>query len=373
MEVRKHALLSASASHRWLSCTASARVEEKLPDRTSSYASEGTMAHAVAETILKGEPLTDEQQEFYTVNKEALDFYLDFANSIKNATHTGLISVEHRVNFSKYAPEGFGTVDLLAIHSQTLYVIDLKFGRGIRVDAPKNPQLALYGLGALEDFKQRHEIRKVSMVIVQPRLNHISEWLSDVEELERIGEGMRPKAIEAYAGPELGAQFNPGDWCRFCKASAHCEALANRVQIAVTSEKTTGLIDYSPDELKKAYEFSSVAKNWADSIQSLALEKAKEGDILPGYKLVEGRGTRVWADEKEATKQLKATGLKLADLREVKFKSVATVEKLIGKSAFKQKHSGLVAYNKGALKLAPADDPRESAEPFSEFNDGFKI
>ena len=47
-----HAILSASASSRWLHCTPSARLERKFPDTSSPYAEEGTQAHAYAERFL---------------------------------------------------------------------------------------------------------------------------------------------------------------------------------------------------------------------------------------------------------------------------------------------------------------------------------
>ena len=44
---RDHALLSASGASRWLKCPPSARLEDELPDTTSEFAREGTVAHEV--------------------------------------------------------------------------------------------------------------------------------------------------------------------------------------------------------------------------------------------------------------------------------------------------------------------------------------
>ena len=50
MSERNHAILSASAAHRWLYCTPSARLEhEDGANECSVYAVEGTAAHAFAE------------------------------------------------------------------------------------------------------------------------------------------------------------------------------------------------------------------------------------------------------------------------------------------------------------------------------------
>ena len=48
-----HALLSPSAAHRWLNCTPAPRLEATLPDNTSEYAEEGTLAHCVCEATAK--------------------------------------------------------------------------------------------------------------------------------------------------------------------------------------------------------------------------------------------------------------------------------------------------------------------------------
>ena len=45
----KHALLSASAAHRWLKCTAAPTYEMQFPPKTSEYAEEGTLAHSICE------------------------------------------------------------------------------------------------------------------------------------------------------------------------------------------------------------------------------------------------------------------------------------------------------------------------------------
>ena len=50
---RAHALLSASASERWICCPPSVRLEEQFPESTSVYAEEGTLAHEICELKLR--------------------------------------------------------------------------------------------------------------------------------------------------------------------------------------------------------------------------------------------------------------------------------------------------------------------------------
>ena len=49
----RHALLSASSSHRWLACPPSARLCENYEDTGSEYAQQGTDAHSLCEHKLK--------------------------------------------------------------------------------------------------------------------------------------------------------------------------------------------------------------------------------------------------------------------------------------------------------------------------------
>ncbi len=49
----RHALLSASSSHRWLACPPSARLCEGYEDTGSEYAQQGTDAHSLCEHKLK--------------------------------------------------------------------------------------------------------------------------------------------------------------------------------------------------------------------------------------------------------------------------------------------------------------------------------
>ena len=54
--MKAHAILSPSAAARWLKCPASVAMTASMPEETSPYALEGSIAHAVAESVLTGEP-----------------------------------------------------------------------------------------------------------------------------------------------------------------------------------------------------------------------------------------------------------------------------------------------------------------------------
>lgn len=82
MPPNRHAVLSASSSHRWLHCNPSARLELEFEDRETEAAAEGTAAHALAEHKLRkalkmrsSRPVSkydSDEMEMYT------DGYLEF-------------------------------------------------------------------------------------------------------------------------------------------------------------------------------------------------------------------------------------------------------------------------------------------------------
>ena len=190
----RHALLSASSSKRWLNCTPSARLEEQFPsDNGSVYAEEGTAAHALAEHKLKRNlkrrskrPVSDyDCDEMEECTDEYVAYAMEQIELAKQNCKDPVVLIEQHLDYSVYVPEGFGTGDLLIVADGTLTVIDLKYGKGVAVDAEWNPQMMLYGLGALELFDVIYDIDTVRMIIYQPRLESVSAWEISVEDLKK--------------------------------------------------------------------------------------------------------------------------------------------------------------------------------------------
>ena len=159
----KHSLLSPSASHRWLNCPPSARLTEDYPDAGSDYAAEGTLAHSVAECKLRYRlglsappPVCDN-----TEMDEYTDDYVNFVLEQMAELRDPKVYVEQRVDCSRYVPECKGTCDALIISDGVLHIIDLKYGRGVPVDAVGNDQLRIYALGALEMFSCLYPIQRM--------------------------------------------------------------------------------------------------------------------------------------------------------------------------------------------------------------------
>src|SRR5690606_27222207 len=188
---RKHALLSASGASRWMNCTPSARLEEKFEDKRSVYADEGTLAHEfgdieirhniglISDKVYNTEIAKLRKHELYSPEMETevakyVQIVLETYQAAKTKNPDAVILVEQRLDFSHLVEQGFGTGDIVIIADGVMEVIDLKYGKGIRVDADNNPQLKLYGSGALRAYELLYDIHTVRLTIVQPRLDHVS-------------------------------------------------------------------------------------------------------------------------------------------------------------------------------------------------------
>ena len=386
---RAHALLSASSAHRWVVCTPSARLEEQFPDQSSEAAAEGTLAHELAELKLRNYFQTVEfGKTKYTraVNKlkkhelwqnemdDHTDTYLDYVKAKAMAFKSQpSVAIEKKVDFSRWVPEGFGTADCILISGGTIHVIDFKYGKSPdgRVDAEGNPQMALYALGAYEAYKLLYPVREVRMSIVQPRLpDGISEWGCSIEELLAYGDYVRGKAELAFRGE---GTFRPGDrTCRYCRARGRCRARAEKnVELAFFTEKDPKLL--SNEELGEYLKKGTDVARWLGDIQDLALAECLAGNTVPGWKAVEGRGSREWTDMDQAFAMLKDSGVPEELLWERKALTLAQVEKTIGKKAFEAAVGNMVVKKPGKPALVDEKDNRPAitnkitaAEAFKE-------
>jgi len=367
---RAHALLSASSSKQWLTCTPSARLSEQFPDSTSDYAKEGTLAHEIAELKLrkafvepmgsrkfnaqlkkfKENPLYQPEMDKHT------DEYLDYINAIVHQfTRPPHVAAEKRLDYSMYAPEGFGTGDCIIVAGRTLYVNDLKYGKGVPVNAEGNTQMRLYALGAYMDYAFLYEIDTVQMTIIQPRLGEPSTEVLTLSELLAWGESIKPIAQRAFAGE---GEYVPGDHCRFCRARHVCRARTD-VNLALEAFKEMKPPIISNTEVGEIIERARNLAKWVSDLEEYALTTVLSGGDVPGWKAVEGRGSRQYADMDAAFKHLTANGIEDVMLYERKPLTVPNVEKLLGKAKYRELLEPFVETKPGKPTLAPLSDKRE--------------
>lgn len=157
-----HAKLSPSSAKRWMTCPGSVELSKDRPDESSSFADEGTDAHELAARCLEsGKNANDFLGE--TMGKGNVvgadmaynvQAYVDYVRNMASEIPGAQLLVEQRLPIGHLTGEegAKGTADVVILGGEEIIVVDLKYGRGVAVEAEDNPQLQIYGLGAVREF-----------------------------------------------------------------------------------------------------------------------------------------------------------------------------------------------------------------------------
>ncbi len=371
---REHALLSASSAHRWLACPSSAVAAEKYPDQDTDYTREGTLAHEVAEAAARGPKALEAFLKSADVTGEMLDCAIGYRNYIQEMTKDpdAVVLLEQRVDYSPWAPDGFGTCDCILIQDDTMTIIDYKYGQGVAVSARDNPQMKLYALGALNDFGIAFDVKRVEMHIYQPRIDNISDDAMTVEELLAWAENtVKPVAAKAAQGK---GGYTPGEHCRFCPHAGRCRALTKVcTEYVETHSLRVAVPVLAPHEVAEVLRMEPLITLWLRRIKDQALTTLLDGGTAPGYKVVEGKlGNRKWADELKVADALKAAGYDMEDITETKLHSPAAMDKAIGKKRVAELLDGLIDRSPGAPTVVPETDKRPAYDRLAEAQKDFE-
>lgn len=380
---REHALLSPSSSSRWLNCTPSARLAENAENKSSVYAEEGTLFHEICEYCLaqwnagvwEPDPFGEElpelkddhlmhplfKQEMFKHARNYCDFVMNENYNLEKSDGACKMLLEEKIDISEYAPECFGSVDCQLVGHDTLEVIDLKYGEGVKVYAERNTQMMLYALGAL---KGKPSIKAIRLVIAQVRLNHFDVWeISANDLLQWADKVLKPTAKRAFAGK---GEQKMGDWCGFCPVKAQCrkqyEAVVNDFDKYEYPELLT------EDEICDLIEKIDKYKGWLESVNKFVYDEALRGHKWKGYKLVAGRSSRVITDEEAIRQDLLAKKYLEDEIFNIKLKGIGDLEKLVGKKQFSALYGQYVKSKPGNPKLVPDSAPGDEINPLSDFD-----
>jgi hypothetical protein len=346
-----HAELSPSSAVRWMSCPGSVALTRDLPDTSSGHAEEGTAAHWLAEQSLRndhpaaqlvgevaenGVPITaDMARDVQT--------YVDYVRDVVRSTQ-GELLIEQRLPIGHLTgePGAHGTADAVVLAGDELIVIDLKFGRGVAVQADDNPQLQIYALAALEEFGIAQDFQRARLVIHQPRLNTVSEWAQPVTDLQAFGEEVAEAA--EFTRREAAPLIPTEKGCRWCKAKATCTGLARKVQDEIgadfddltaltTPEIKADVVVRDAQPLASALKAADLIEVWLKAVRAEAEARLLAGQAVPGFKLVRGKkGNRAWSDAEAAEELLKDTfRLKVEEMYELSLITPTVAEKLAPK------------------------------------------
>jgi len=302
------------------------------------------------------------------VTDEYVDLVLSWLYEARRYDPGAKLLIEQRLDFSPWVPKGHGTGDAIIVSDWMLDVVDLKYGKGVPVQAEGNPQCLLYGLGGLNAFGDLYDFERVRVTIAQLRLNGgLTDETLSRQALLDWGEAIKPRAQMAWRGE---GECCPGDHCRFCMARAICGARMTKVlELFRYSFQTPGLI---PDEeIPGILKLLDISEAWIKDIRAYARSQALRGQSWPGWKLVRGKkGNRTWSDEEAVIEQLVRAVYDRSSITTTKLKSVKDVEDMLGKQAFEALMKPFVTQSEGALNLVPAEDKRaEFSAADADFSD----
>jgi hypothetical protein len=333
-----HNLYSPSAAHRWMACPASWAAERLVPEVPGGFAARhGTAVHDVAAKIIRdcAEPESFIGTEVHgmpiaPVDIEPLRVYTDLVQTIAAPTDNVLFT-EYRVQVTSVHPDLGGTVDAAVVEPYHLTIFDLKFGMGVKVEATENPQGAIYALGMLDNLPEQTQARvgTVNIVIVQPRWHdeddRVRIWATSKRELHQWRDDILKPAIAATRKSQL--TFKAGPHCRFCRYKHLCPTLEAHERQIVTMEH-----DGLPNEILADLLYSiPQVESRILALRELALGRAKQGEVIPGYHLEEQYSNRKWVDEEGASLQL-VEHLEPEDIYSTHIRSPAQIEKELGKA-----------------------------------------
>lgn len=391
----KHSSLGASIAKRWWSCPGSVKACEGIANQSTVYAAEGSAAHALGELCLANKHHPDryldgwisKDGQLYGEEPPEKDrgvtaFYIDEEMVEAVATYVEFFfqtyqdgdeyEIEQRVDLSNFHPGLYGTADLVLYKPETkkLIVVDYKHGRGVPVEVQDNVQGLYYAAGAALKGHNRG-ISEVEIVIIQPRCAHkdgpIRRWsTTPMELMDWIAD-----LVAAARRTELpDAPLCAGDWCKFCPAAPVCGEYRNAAIIAAKADfNEPGEIVLTPPSRYDAAALAQTLRNmdmiesWCRSVKKFAHDEALAGRVLPGFKLVNTRATRKWRDAEKAYAKFQIMELDTSEyLTEPELKSVAQVEKSLGKKAFAA-YLDLIESRSSGVTLAPLEDKREAVRP----------
>jgi hypothetical protein len=411
---RTHAKYAASSAYRWFACPGSVKLIAKTPKRPSSpWAQDGTDAHALLEFALRERYRTaqeaaimyetlyeaptyraDSEKERVDSVQTALDYVYDILDSYGDDAE---LILEHQAVFPTNDECG-GTNDVIIIIKplDLMYVIDFKHGAGYGVTVEENKQMMIYGVMAYDGINGANT---TILTIIQPRAfhrgGHIREWIVPPGRLEAfIPEvGYAIMACEAEDAPLVPGEIQ----CRWCEANTSCPALEKQALSAVSTnfanvKDVTAILptiaELPVDRLAYILQTQKLMENWYKECYLHALELAKAGYVIPGYKLVEADAKRRWPETQDeqkavASQIMSLAGVQIDAIMPRELVGVLTAEKLLvdAYKARAEKGSKLIAAREakqvfaaftikdtsGTISLVPVGDRRQAVTVKSQF------
>jgi hypothetical protein len=377
-------------------CPGSVVLEAQYPDSSSAYAREGTAAHELAALVLEDGDATAQayvgkriayndhgEDVQWPITQDMADYVDDYVKLVRERAEGATLLVERKLPIDHITGEASatGTSDVVIIdHANSeIVVIDLKYGMGVRVSAEENEQTQLYALGALEEYSVLGDFAHVSMLIHQPRLNHVSEWTITVEQLLTFAKSASFAAGQCDLARSLDGEdalagfLSPGEkQCRFCKAKATCPALRAEITDVVGGSSAATPDEFAeflpePVDMQTGDNYLPIAmakvgmvEDWCKAVRAEVERRLLAGQNVDGYKLVEGkRGPRKWSDADDIEQLFKSFRLRQDEMYDFTLISPTKAEKVFKENPKRwAKVQERITQSTGKPSVAPATDKR---------------
>jgi len=383
-------LFRPSGAKRWLPCPGSVILEALAPDSESTiFAREGSACHLLSEMIAKGvmthteltrsqgklireiAPLLDPLEHDYLdirIDEEMIWAAQVFILFVKKQLPPNVsllecdkVLIEHPIRLSRDVD---GTLDIaISDWPVTLHVIDLKYGAGLQVEAINNPQLAIYGLGALRHFGDDFETVKMS--IFQPRGvgETVRTWEVETRELKELWLPRITKAVERAKTHKY--EYNPGEHCKWCKGAINCpraEEICGEIMVEPILP-----VPYTVEELERVLSSEAIILEHINQCKARATELIIKGQNVAGFKLVQTWGREKWLPhkQKDVRKLLDLIGAESHEYQNVSLRTPKQVRTELGGRYPKQLDEFTVTPMQG-VRLVPSTDPRRAFVPAAE-------
>jgi hypothetical protein len=380
---RAHATWSASATSRNWACKGALALGATVQqlDIESEAAGWGTACHEISEKCLRTGLDADTQigstvktkSHTFEVDEEMAEtaqVYVDYVRGrmAKYTTEVGGVAnlmIEQRFSLAKLDPpfDAGGTGDAV-IHFpawKLIEVVDLKGGRGMKVEVHENKQCRTYGLGAILE-NEGLNVEWIMSTIVQPRMQHkdgvvrsetmhvadLMEWTGDLVNAMRAS-GDAIASLDLVKGQvsreDWGAvNLKQGDHCTFCPAAGICPALEKKAldtanaffngddgKLQIRNEPA----DLDPDRIRQVLDGADAIGTWLNAVRALGTRLAQQGTTIPGYHLAEKIGNRKFKGDGDPGPALKKLGLTDEDIYTRAQRSPAQLEKVLGAKRLK--------------------------------------
>ena len=297
-----HAELGASSSARWMHCPGSVPLARPyLGNGASSYAAEGTVAHTIAQAALAKEPLppigalvTVDGHEILVTEEmlDAVNEYLDIVRPLLAKAQDGGVEIRVRIESVPPTAECFGTADFVAVIGRKLFVVDLKYGKGVHVHVANNSQALFYALAVVETLHLDGLIDEIEIIVCQPRIDGAERqsWEIDIIDLWMWRDAKLIPAVQRILDGDRS--LTDGPWCRFCPALAVCPLKHDLAHAAAADAfddnwSPANVDDLSPDEIAERLNLALRIEDWIDKLKEHAAagESGFRGEDVPGFKL----------------------------------------------------------------------------------------